>query len=324
MRHPLNCGAGFSLPTRRAFLLAAASLAACRRAGVLRLVTYQGAETPQIARSLGLFEEQGLRIDLQELAGAAKAMESLLGGSADVILGTYDQALQVNAQGKRVKSFMLISECHCLGLVSPAISEIATLRGRTVGVSSPGGPMQNFVAYLLKRAGLPADSVSYAAVGIGASSVTAVEHGKVDAAVVFYGSMLELKKRNPALHVLAETYTRDGARAVFHQATFPSTSLLARAEWLVQDPETARRLVRVFRATIDWMKSQPVEDVRAKLPPETRNPDAEIDLATLRVLIPMLSPTGRMTVDEAQLSLDILGVHLKTPIEDTFTNEYLS
>ena len=322
-------------PTRRLWLgSAAAALAACRRGGSsrLRLVSYQGAETPQIARALGLFEKHGLDVDLQELPGAAKAMQALLGGSADVILGTYDQVLQVRAQGQSVKAFLLISECHCLGLVVPQnspVHSIADLKGRTVCVSAPGGPMQNFVAYLLRRAGLEPDDAAYAGIGIGASSVVALEHGKVDAGVVFYSSLLELKKRQPGMRILGETYTRSGSKAVFGQESFPSTCLIARTTWLDRHGDAARRMVRVFRETIDWMLASPVEAVRAQLPRESRNPDVEIDLATLRILIPMFSRTGRLTRAAAQLSLDVLAAarpqltRLDVPLEETFTAAFL-
>lgn len=301
--------------SRRAVL--ALPLAGCaRRGSVLRLVTYQGAETPQLARSLGVFEKHGLRVELTELTGASKVMESLLGGSADAILGTYDQALAVNARGRRVTAFLLLSECHCLGLVSRRVSSLADLRGRTVGVSAPGGPMQHFVTYLLRRAGLDPSSVAFASVGIGPSSVTAVEHNVVDAAVVFHGSYLELQRRNPALHVLAETYSRQGARAALGVETFPSTSLLARSEWFAAHRDEARRLVRAFRDTVAWARSHSVDEVLARVDPSTRR-------ETLAILIPMLSPSGLMTREAAQLSLDVLGVKLTTPLDQTFTNEFL-
>jgi NitT/TauT family transport system substrate-binding protein len=320
-----------------ATLLAVAPwFAACRKppAARVRLITYTGAETPWVAQSLGLFAQQGLQVEIQELAGAAKAMEALLGGSADVILGTFDQTLQVNAQGKSVQAFRLLSECHCLGLVvSPAASKpirrLADLEGATVGVAASGGPMENFLRFLLKRNSINADRVRVASIGIGPSALTALERGRVDAAVVFHGAKEQLDRRGAAAPLLAETFTREGAQSVFGQESFPSTSLIAARSWLQADPERARRVVRAFHETIAWMKAQPVEEVRKRLPEQGRSPDPEIDRATLAIVVPALSSSGRIAARQARLSWDVLvsarpEILAKPPrIETCFTNEYL-
>jgi NitT/TauT family transport system substrate-binding protein len=319
-----------------ALLAGAPFAAACRKqkASRVRLIVYTGAETPYVAQSLGHFTQQGLEVEIQELAGAAKAMEALLGGSADVILGTLDQTLQVNAQGKSVQAFRLLSECHCLGLVvSPAASKpirtLADLKGATVGVAAPGGPMQNFLRFLLKRNQIDPDQVNVASVGIGPSALTALERGRVDAAVVFHGTKEQLDRRGAAAPVLAETFTHEGAQKVFGQESFPSTSLIADRSWLQAGPDRAKRIVNAFHETVAWMKSQPVEEVRKRLPEQGRSPDPEIDRATLGVLIPSLSSTGRIAARQARLAWDVLvsarpEILAKPPrIETCFTNEYL-
>jgi len=321
---------------RALFGAALAGLTACRRlSGThIRLVTYQGSEAPYIARALGLFEKNGLSVELEELSGASRVMQALLAGSADVVLGTYDQALQASIRGQHVRSVLLVSECHCLGLVASPKSErkvttLADLKGARVGVSAPGGPMQNFLTYLLRRDGIDPDSVGVAAVGIGPPALVALEYGKVDAAVVFYSTLLELRKREGGAAVLAETFTREGAKKVFGRDSFPSTCLLARSEWLAANGDAARRLVRAFRSAVGWLKTADLGNVRSMLPSTGHSPDEAIDRATLELLVPMLSTDGRMTRESAELAYRLL-VQARpelreTPInvEDTFTNEWL-
>ena len=323
---------------RRALLGAVLTgVAACRRntASSVRLVTYQGSEAPYVARALGLFEKNGLDVSIDELPGASRVMESLLARSADVVLGTYDQALQVAARGRKVRAFLLLSECHCLGLVASPKSPrkpraLADLRGARVGVSSPGGPMQNFLTYLLRREGIDPDSVGVASVGIGPPALVALEYGKVDAAVVFYSTLLELRKREGEVAVLAETFTRDGARRVFGQGVFPSTCLLAETEWLERNGPAARSLVRAFQAAVRWLKSADLGKVRAMLPSTGRSQDETIDRATLELLLPMLSENGRMTREAAELAFGLLAGarpemrEARIRLEDTFTNEFLA
>jgi NitT/TauT family transport system substrate-binding protein len=43
-----------------------------------------------LAQELGYYREEGLDVELEDFAGGAKALQSLVGGSADVVSGFYD------------------------------------------------------------------------------------------------------------------------------------------------------------------------------------------------------------------------------------------
>jgi ABC-type nitrate/sulfonate/bicarbonate transport system substrate-binding protein len=43
-----------------------------------------------IAERLGYFRDEGLTVEIQDFPGGAKALQALLGGSADVVSGAYD------------------------------------------------------------------------------------------------------------------------------------------------------------------------------------------------------------------------------------------
>jgi NitT/TauT family transport system substrate-binding protein len=248
------------------------------------------------------------------------------------VLGTFDQVLQVRAQGQEVAAFRLISQCHCLGLATKAgsgIESVDKLKGRTVGVAAAGGPMQNFVIYLLHQRGLTAEDVAFASIGTGPSAVAAVEHDSVDAAVLFYGADAELRKKGIATRMLAETFTPAGSRAAIGSESFPSTSLLARESWLKANREPAVKLSRAFGETIAWMRTHTVEEVRLRLAPEGRPSDPDIDRETLKLLIPALSETGRIDAAMARLSFNILAVSraevrgIESELERAFVNGYL-
>src|SRR5665213_1344229 len=49
---------------------------------------------------LGYFKDEGLDVEISDLAGGAKALQALIGGSADVVTGAFDHTIQMQAKGQ--------------------------------------------------------------------------------------------------------------------------------------------------------------------------------------------------------------------------------
>ena len=47
-----------------------------------------------IAEQLGYFKDEGLDVEISDFAGGAKALQALVGGSADVVSGAYEHTHQ--------------------------------------------------------------------------------------------------------------------------------------------------------------------------------------------------------------------------------------
>ncbi len=301
-------------------------LASCGRTEPLRirLVTFQGAEAPLLAQKLGYFEREGLAVDLQEIAGTGKAMEALLSGSADSIVGTYEQAIQVQALGKPVLAYLQLTDCHCLAMVaSPGkpFTSVGALRGKVIGVAAPGGQMQNFATRLLEQAGLAGTDVSFAAIGVGPSALVAIESGKVDAAVILANTLVPLRQRHPDTITLAETFSPEGNRKVFGTDGYPSMALLGQPSWLRSDPERTKRLVRAMQSAVTWILTNPPEAVLAKL--------GAGNLGALRLHLPRYDSRGAFQIDQVRSVYEFLAKNnnsvraAKINLPETFTNEFL-
>lgn len=291
----------------------------------IRLVSFQGAEAPLLARKLGLFEKAGLQVDMDEMAGNAKSMEALLGGSADSIIGTYEQTILLQAMHQNVVAYRLLTECHCLALIVPPakakqIRQIKDLAGRTIGVGAPGGSMQSFAEYLLQKEG--AASASYAGIGVGATAFAAIEGARVDAAVVLVSTLVRLRERYPDLLVLAETLSEAGSQHAFGFSKFPSMALLARGEWLQQHPREAQQLSGALGDAVTWIRTHPASAVRDAL-------GATLDLRALELHLPRYSATGLFDPGPAQFVRQQLINAGKVPpsavpsIQTTYTNQFV-
>ena len=197
------------------------------------------------AQWLGYFHDEGLEVEISQIAGASKVLEAIVGGSADVGGGVYEQAIQMAAEGRDVVSFVSLLRSPNFALVAlpdRGVKSIGDLKGKVAGVSSVGSPSQFYLNRLLSAAGVPVDSVSATTVGMGATAMASMEHGQVDAAILFGSAITALQARRPDAVVLADTRTPEGLRAVFGVDDYPASCLLAQGAWLRANPEVARKM----------------------------------------------------------------------------------
>src|SRR4051794_26197686 len=119
----------------------------------------------------------------------AQVMQALLANSVDVVAGAFEQNLQLAAQGRPVKAFALLVQQSSRVLVAQTstnkgLRTLEDLKGAVVGVAGLGSVNHLFLNYLLLRHGLKPTDVRTVAIGVGSSAVAALEHKRVDAAVL--------------------------------------------------------------------------------------------------------------------------------------------
>src|SRR4051812_48220713 len=51
-----------------------------------------------ITERLGYFKDAGLDVEISDFAGGAKSLQALIGGSADVVTGSFDHTIQMQAK----------------------------------------------------------------------------------------------------------------------------------------------------------------------------------------------------------------------------------
>src|SRR6267378_7467248 len=169
-----------------------------------------------LAQELGFYKEEGLDVELQDHAGGAKALQSLIGGSSDVVSGFYDHTIQMAAEGREFVAFVTMLRFPGLVLVTSPRSPVTTiedLKGRVAGVTSPGSSSHMLLTFLLRRHGVPVDSVSVTGIGAVGTAVAAVERGTVDAAMMADPAFTIVQRRAPGGRVLADLRNAEGVKA---------------------------------------------------------------------------------------------------------------
>jgi NitT/TauT family transport system substrate-binding protein len=282
-----------------------------------------------LAQELGFYKDAGLNVSQIEFQGGAKALEAMMGGSADVVCGFYDHTIQMAAEGKNLRAFVAILRYPGVVLVSPNISNIEGLRAKTVGVTSLGSSSHMLVNYLLTTHGMKPDDVSTVSIGGGATAVGAVTHNKVDAAIMSDPALSMVRKQMPGLHMLADMRTAEGVRSIFGIESYLATVFYSKAEWVEKNPDTAKRLAGAMMKTLSWMRSHTPEEIREKVPASFRTADAAGDVEVLRTAQAMLSADGRFTADAVQAVYKVVSTTLpavrdaKIDLSKTYTNEMI-
>ena len=60
-----------------------------------------------IAETLGYFKAEGLEVTIADFAGGSRALQALIGGSADVVSGAFEHTINMQLKGQRLRAFVL-------------------------------------------------------------------------------------------------------------------------------------------------------------------------------------------------------------------------
>jgi len=288
-----------------------------------------------LARELGFYREEGLDVELQDHAGGAKALQALVGGSADVVCGFYDHTIQMAAEGRELVAFVTMLRFPGLVLVvSPqraaTVTKIEDVKGLVAGVTSIGSSSHMLLTYLLQHHGVPIDSVSVTGIGTAATAVAAVESGKVDVGIMTDPALTIAQRRAPDIRVLTDLRHADGVKATYGTNTYPASVLYAHADWTRANREGAMRLARAIRRTLEWMHAHTPQEIADKTPADFRGADTALFVEALAHTMDMYSLDGVMADEGAkavQTALAQSNDKIKSATIDlskTYTNEFVN
>jgi len=275
-----------------------------------------------LAQSLGYYDEEGLAVHIENMQSNTRAVHALIGGSADVSTGSFTQVLSLAAEGRDVKAFMttVVQSNEVLVASRGWAKEIRTirdLRGAPVGVGGLGGPSNMALNWILSQSGVPPSDVTLVNIGTLATAVAAVERRKVAAAILNDVEYVMLRKRGLDPVLLADVRGRENTKHWFGVEDYPISVLIATGQWLRTNPDTARRLARAMKRSLQWMHSQSPASVVDNFPPQYRG-DREVDIEVTSALLPMYSDTGRMSRDGAEAIRRVTSVSAPALRSDTF------
>jgi len=286
-----------------------------------------------MADRLGYFNDEGLQVELVDFAGGAKALQAMMGGSADVVSGGFDHVMVMRARGQNLRAFVLqgATPAISLGIAGSRIAgykSLKDLKGMKIGVSAPGSSTHAFINYLLASAGLAPDDVSIIGVGTGPAAVAAMQAGHLDA-IANIEPAITLMERAGTIKVVVETVSVQGAKAVYG-SPLPSGSLYTREEFIKANPNTVQALTNAMVHALKWLKTATPDDVAKTVPAEYLLGDRTLYLEAYRKNSESYSRDGLFPPAGAQAQLKVLSGFEQAVREakelnpaDAYTNDFV-
>ena len=130
-----------------------------------------------------------MQVEISDFAGGAKALQALVGGSADVVSGAYEHTINMQSKGQVITAFVLQGRAPQIvfgvsNKTMPNYKSIADLKGKKIGVTAPGSSTNMIANFVLAKGGLKPTDVSFIGVGTAAGALSALRLGQIDAMAV--------------------------------------------------------------------------------------------------------------------------------------------
>lgn len=139
-----------------------------------------------VTKEAGIFERNGLDVDLQLASSSSAAIAALISGSVQITQTGGSDAVSATAGGADVIVVAITSPVYSYVFEVPAeIKTVEDLRGKKVGVSSFGSSSDIGVRVALRKVGLDPDKdVAIVAVGDVPTRTAAMKNGAIQGTVV--------------------------------------------------------------------------------------------------------------------------------------------
>jgi NitT/TauT family transport system substrate-binding protein len=262
-----------------------------------------------VVERLGYFKDAGLDVEISDFPGGARALQSLVGGSADVVAGAFDHTIQMQAKGQPIVGVTEIGQYpgFVLGvLTAKAVNyrSAADLKGLKIGITAPGSSTHFMVRYLMAQAGLKDDDAAFIGIGAGPTAVAAARRGEIDA-LVNVDPVISLLENDKTIRVVADTRTLEGTRHVFGGA-YPAAVLYVTPAYIQNNGATVQALANAFVRGLRWIATRSAQEIADLMPAEYALGDKDNYVRSIKNSMPMFSPDGRIGGEGPEVALKVL------------------
>lgn len=287
-----------------------------------------------VARAMGFFEKQGVKLDFIQLQSGTTAQQALIGGSIDVVDSASTEVAGAVARGLPLiaiqntinQTLELCARSDYLAKssvtpASPIKDRVAALKGATIGITGPGAASDKTMRWLLiKFAGLdPNKDTNITQVGGAEAMSGALEQNRIQAFLLSPPNC-EIAKGGIVLLKPSE---------VSEFKNYVHEVLYTTKDWASKNKDLATRTATAISMGNNFMLKYPEQSIEI-LKKQFSNVDPRIVEATTReIILPQVIKDGKMT--EAQWK-DTNTVLLESGLIDkaldikegvVWTNEYI-
>jgi NitT/TauT family transport system substrate-binding protein len=132
-----------------------------------------------------LFQAEGISAEIVDFDGGGPAVQALAGGGVDLCICAGDHAMRLASRGLGGAVLVALLDKHPYSLLAPigsSATDLKSLRGKPVGITSPGSLTDNTLRFMIRKLGFnPDGDYEIIAAGTGGSMRAALDTGSVAA-----------------------------------------------------------------------------------------------------------------------------------------------
>ena len=210
-----------------------------------------------VGDQLGIFKKHGLALKIIDFGGGSKMAQALAAGSLDIGDGAGTEMAFVAKGAPMIAVCETTGPAPFLGIGVPwdsPIKKLEDLKGKIIGVSSPGSFSDWSGHELARKFGWGENGVTTVAIGGGAAPAgAAFKTHQIDAAI------------GGASMFLAFEETKDGrllAPVSSYEGNVASGALYASNQLIQSNPDAIRAFLAAWVETVDYMRAHKAETVK--------------------------------------------------------------
>ena len=256
-----------------------------------------------LAERLGYFKDEGLDAEISDFQGGSKAVEALVGGTVDVVVGGYENTVFIQPKGINLTAIFLGVDRFglVLALTKSAAEKyhsLKDLKGLKIGVTAPGSATANALEILLAKGGLSAADVSIIGVGGSAGAVAAIKSRQIDG-LLHSDPVITRLTRDGDIDIMVDSRTEEGQNYMYG-GPCAGPSAYATDKFLKEHRPVAQAFVNAMVRASKWLAKASPDDVVATMPPEFVGPDKALYRDTIAANMPTFVKDGRFTMEKAR------------------------
>ncbi len=285
-----------------------------------------------IAKQLGYFKDEGLRVELLDHAAGSLALQSMLQGEAQVTAGSYEHVIHLRHQGVSCRAFVFLGRAPQLvfGVSTRTFAQfrvLAQLEGRRIGIAAPDSATHWFAKRLLARGALQASDVEYVNVGTSITAATALRDGRIDAIANVDPVISQLEMRGD-IRVLWDTRSLRGTHDLYG-GPMAGGCLYAPQDFVVRYPRTVQALANGVVRALKWLQTAGPSDIVRAVPEAYMEGDRGVYLAAFGKSREAMSPDGMISDESVETTHRVMAQRtagepaVRPPLPAaTFTNDF--
>ena len=313
-------------PAPTAAAAAPASAAAAKPAastGPVRLIGAGALEfgSLDLAYWQDLMKKQGMTVDFKWVDAPDAALRSVVANAADAYVGSLNSAiLAVKNTNANVRIVAVNNQATDYVLLSkPDINSIQDLKGRTIGIASPGSAGDTIVRTALKLKNVDPEGSRFVTIGGTGARVTALLSGQIDTAPVHAADGANAVATGKAKILMA---------AGENIGVYLQSALIASADWMKANPQAAQQVVDAFVDASRWAATNKDEYIALSKQALPKFSDAErantYDLFRQIKFFPVNGGLGQEGIDRfVKLEQDTGGLPKDLPAQNKWIDDSL-